>query len=275
MKNQPKVAASINSFWQWQDWQGLPYLTCTLLDNWRHGFFTQQFQTHSLAELTEILAKGAEMYRVQQVHGNLVLDPQAIKAHVQVQGKTDSYPAADGIVTNTPQAAVWVASADCTPVLIGDVVTGNVAAVHAGWRGTAKKIVPQAINQLIQRGSQLENLRFALGPAISGEVYQLTETVAAEVIKTIVAAAKEVGDSPQSILQQASPWQNKAIFTDPQPGRIKIDVRQVSAIQISQLGVKPEHIAIAPHCTYQEPDKFFSYRRSKEKKVQWSGIVSS
>jgi len=48
----------------------------------------------------------------------------------------------------------------------------------------------------------------------------------------------------------------------------------VNALQLEQLGVSSEQVAIAPHCTYQEPEHFFSYRRDKLKKVQWSGIVS-
>jgi polyphenol oxidase len=51
-------------------------------------------------------------------------------------------------------------------------------------------------------------------------------------------------------------------------------VRQVNALQLQQLGLSVEQISIAPHCTFQEPDHFFSYRREKLKKVQWSGIIS-
>ena len=96
-------------------------------------------------------------------------------------------PPADGLLTEQRNQAVWACSADCTPVLIADTVTGQVAAVHAGWRGTALKIVTQAIARLRDQGSQLQNLRVAMGPAIAGEVYQVSEHVAAEVGATIVA----------------------------------------------------------------------------------------
>ncbi|MHC5722113.1 MAG: polyphenol oxidase family protein, partial [Nostoc sp.] len=88
---------------------------------------------------------------------------------------------ADGLISEQPLQAVWVASADCTPVLIGDVKTEQVAALHAGWRGTAKKIVPLAIARLQSQGSKLDDLRIAMGPAIAGEVYQVSIDVAAEV----------------------------------------------------------------------------------------------
>jgi polyphenol oxidase len=51
-------------------------------------------------------------------------------------------------------------------------------------------------------------------------------------------------------------------------------VRKVNAMQLEQLGIEPDQVAIAPYCTYQNPDLFFSYRRQPQKKVQWSGIVS-
>jgi copper oxidase (laccase) domain-containing protein len=61
---------------------------------------------------------------------------------------------------------------------------------------------------------------------------------------------------------------------DPEVGKARLDVRQVIAAQLAQLGLSPEHVAIAPHCTYRDPVNFFSYRREKLKKAQWSGIVS-
>ncbi|HEY9655803.1 MAG TPA: laccase domain-containing protein [Crinalium sp.] len=51
-------------------------------------------------------------------------------------------------------------------------------------------------------------------------------------------------------------------------------MRRINALQLEQLGIHAEQVAIAPYCTYQTPDRFFSYRRSREKKAKWSGIVS-
>ncbi|MGB3671600.1 MAG: laccase domain-containing protein, partial [Phormidesmis sp.] len=56
--------------------------------------------------------------------------------------------------------------------------------------------------------------------------------------------------------------------------RVRLDVRRINQMQLEQMGLGADQIAIAPHCTYQDPDNFFSYRRTQEKKVQWSGIVS-
>ncbi|WP_041919397.1 peptidoglycan editing factor PgeF [Gloeocapsa sp. PCC 7428] len=253
--------------WHWQTWQGLPYLTCSLLEPWLHGFFTQHFWSRSPAELVKVLHPTAPAYRVKQVHGNVVLTPSQIKEAMNAEN--DLLPPADGVVTEQAWQSVWVASADCTPVLIADSHTGQVAAVHAGWRGTAAKIVPAAIARLQAQGSQLADLRIALGPAISGAVYQVSTQVAAQVGASICAASAE-----ELIVNALQRLPDAPILQDPEPERVRLDVRRVIALQLEHLGIHAEQVAIAPHCTYQQPDCFFSYRRDQQKKVQWSGIVS-
>jgi len=273
--------------WQWQTWQGLPYLTCSLLEPWSHGFFTQQFSPRSPAELVKVLDPAVPAYRIHQVHGSTVLMPSEVEQFQQKQQAAEAsesrnaaevvFPPADGLLTEQAGQAVWVCSADCVPVLIADVETGQTAAIHAGWRGTAGAIVPKAIARLRAQGSKLHNLRVALGPAIAGEVYQVSTTVAAEVGSTVVksAAPPESTSHPELILAALRELPDSPLLTDPQPGRVRLDVRRVNALQLEQAGIPTEHIAIAPYCTYQHAEHFFSYRRDRLKKVQWSGIVSN
>jgi YfiH family protein len=242
--------------WQWQTWQDLPYLRCSLLESWRHGFFTSHFYPHSPQILTEVLAPDAVSYQLQQVHGNQVVKP----SQKLTQG--------DGLISEQSLQAVWVASADCTPILIGDIVSRKVCAVHAGWRGTAQGIVKEAIALFLKEGCALENLRVALGPAISGTVYQVGLKVAADVCASILPATNDI----LSLAQTLDP---SPIQADSQPDRVRLNVSLVNYMQLQQLGLKSEQMAIAPFCTYQQPEYFFSYRRTKEKKVQWSGIVQS
>ena len=261
--------------WHWRDWEGLPYLSCSLLEPIANGFFTQHFWSRPLSEMTKALAPGTSVYRLKQVHGNTVLSPTEIehrlKMDQEVDGEGDTALAmGDGLVSDSSQQAVWVASADCTPVLIADKKTGQVAAVHAGWRGTAKKIVPEAIARLQEKGSQISDLRIAMGPAIAGEVYQVSLEVAAQVGASIVSEKEE-----NAIVDALLQLPNSPLLPDPEPGKIRLDVRRVNALQMEKLGISPEQIAIAPYCTYQTPEHFFSYRREKQKKVQWSGIVST
>lgn len=210
------------------------------------------------------------------MHGNRVLTPTEIgdpllpSAH---QPGEITLVDADGLITDNTDQAIWVCTADCTPVLIADAVTGQVAAVHAGWRGTATKIVLRAIARMQAQGSELSNLRIALGPAIAGEVYQVGVEVAAEVGSTIAQTAL-LQESHHAILDTLHRLPHPPIFPDPEPDRIRLDVRRVIALQLDHLGIHPNQIAIAPYCTYQQPEYFFSYRREQQKRVQWSGIVS-
>jgi len=255
--------------WHWQKWQGLPYLTCSLLQHWPHGFFTHHFFPRTPTELVDILYPSAEVYRVKQVHSNTVLT--AGKSIFEAKA---NYPEADGILTEKAQQAVWVSTADCVPVLIADQKTGQVAAVHAGWRGTAAKIVPVALAGFEVHGSQLSDLLVVLGPAITGEVYQVSEEVAAQVGVTIFP---ETGKKAtiKDILHFLKLLPNSPILSDREPGKVRLDIRLVNVLQLEQLGIGNQQVAIAPYCTYQQTDYFFSYRRKKQKKVQWSGIVSA
>ena len=254
--------------WHWQTWQGCSYLTCSLLSSWQHGFFTKEFYPHAPETLTSILQPETTVHRVRQVHGNLVLTPQEIIDKIGI----NSHAAADAVISDRDRQSVWVASADCTPVLIGDSVSGRACAIHAGWRGTAKAIVPEAVERFVRFGSKPENLRVAIGPAISGKLYQVDENVAVEVCRSIVPRGNE--KPPAEILAELQQLVKTPIFPDELPHKARLDVPLVNQIQLEQLGIPSEQIAIAPYCTFDRGDRFFSYRRTREKKVQWSGIVS-
>ena len=261
--------------WQWQTSGGLPYLTCSLLSRWSHGFFTRDFSPSGPIELTEVLAPGSAVYRLQQVHGNAVLKTSELSPVVAVPStSTPTYAEADGLVASGDLQALWVCSADCVPVLIADSGTGLVAAVHAGWRGTAAKILPEAIAQLLAVGSQLENLKIAMGPAIAGEVYQVSVEVAASLGATI-APESAVSATADGILEFLHQLPESPLLTDPEPSKVRLDVRLCNALQLQQLGIDRSQVALAPVCTYSDSARFFSYRRDRLKKVQWSGIVSA
>jgi polyphenol oxidase len=278
--------------WHWQTWQGASYLTCSLLKDWAHGFFTQQFWSRPPETLVNILHPAAQVYRVKQVHGNTVLNVAELDPVSRPTSETEAeelpidkpVAEADGLYTTAAEQAVWVCTADCTPVLIGDLATGRVAAIHAGWRGTAAAIVPRTISHLQAEGSQLQDLRIAMGPAITGEVYQVSTAVAAQVGATVLEGANldsqldhQLSSQPETadeILHQLHQLPDSPILEDPQPGRARLDVRKINLLQLQQLGIEPHQLSVAPYCTYQHPDLFFSYRRERQKKVQWSGIVS-
>ena len=243
--------------WQWQD----GVLTCDLLTDWSHGFFTRSHAPKLPTDLHDHLARSGKAYRAKQVHGNHLTHTGEIESASDI-----TLIEADGVWAtrdhNNVNHSVWVCTADCVPVLIGDRKSGSVAAVHAGWRGTASGIVTKMIATLCDRGSELKDLRVALGPAISGSVYQVSQDVAQQVTATL---NQPVGLHP-----------------DDHPERVKLDLRQVQLQQLQELGMLVENVAIAPYCTLQNEEMFFSYRRyflndsnphPRVSQVQWSGIA--
>lgn len=275
--------------WQWQRANGSNYLTCDLLAGWSHGFFSQASWPQTPAELTQALNPEAEVFRVKQVHGNRVMDTAEMEpvppqldldaaanaaavpsGNVAQSGAGKTFDEADGIFATGQGQAVWACSADCTPALLGDVKTGQVAAVHAGWRGTAAQIVPEAVKLFLAQGSELADLRVALGPAIEGSVYQVDIATAVKTGGMLV----ESGGDEQEILRALMALPLPPLLPDAEVGKVRLDVRRVNGLQLERLGLAAEQYSIAPHCTFQEPEHFFSYRRTGEKKVQWSGIVS-
>ncbi len=279
------------NLWTWKTWKDQPYLVCSLIPQ-PHGFFTSHFYPQTPESLISVIAPSAQVYRVKQVHSADVLTTSEVARErdrrrdrrrdhekeeaiatelptVAEGGTPTLLPLADGVVSERPQQSVWTCSADCTPALISDVVTGQVAAVHAGWRGTAQKILPVAVSRFIEKGSTLENLRVALGPAIDGRVYQVGKDVAAKVGLSVTGHLSQM-----ALIDYLMSIERPPLLADAHLERVRLDVRRVNQMQLEQMGLASEHIAIAPHCTYQEPEHFFSYRRTQEKKVQWSGIVS-
>jgi polyphenol oxidase len=151
----------------------------------------------------------------------------------------------DALVSNTPGILLGVKTADCVPVLFGDPKTGAFAAVHAGWRGTSESIVPKAIAQLqSEYRTRPEDLRCAIGPAANTCCYE----VGSEVIERF----KEL--FPKS----------DHLFKPTRPDHARIDLQTANRDQLISASVSPERIHIAPLCTMDRTDLFFSYRREKK-----------
>jgi YfiH family protein len=179
-----------------------------------------------------------------QIHG---ADIRVVHNQEEAQQKPgvlgdDKY--CDALVSNTPNILLAIKTADCVPVLIGDAKTGAFAAVHAGWRGTSASIVASAIQQLQNEyGTRAENLRAAIGPAANTCCY-------------------EVGSDVIDVFRERFPQSNH-LFTPTRDGHARIDLQTANRDQLVRAGVSPERISVAPLCTMDRNDLFFSYRREK------------
>ena len=248
--------------WTWIGCYGGYYLQSNLLEAFEHGFFTRQWQGRGPDVLAGYVSAGISVHRPQQVHSALVLPASEAAA--------EPWPQADGLVCDAGGQSLWVCGADCTPVLLADPESGQVAACHAGWRGVAGGIVQEAIRQLEQRGCRRRDLLIALGPAISGPQYQVEPAVPEAIAEQLL----QVDASLSLSGALAAMEECGALLADPEPLRQRLDLRLATRLLLERFGVPSEQISLCPLCTASEPLLFHSWRRDQVKAVQWSGIVS-
>jgi hypothetical protein len=157
---------------------------------------------------------------------------------------------ADALITSVPGLYVSVRTADCVPVLIADEVHRAVAAVHAGWRGSAAAIVQEAIKAMSERyGSRPADLAAAVGPAVCGECYEVGADVAAQFAR----------------------WFPERTGLN---GPAKIDLVEANRRQLVEAGLDPARIASGAPCTVTHPDEFFSWRRDQERDGRMVAAIS-
>ena len=256
--DRPDAGFNALNGWSWVGNYSGYYLQADQLHRFEHGFFTRQWQRRGPDVLAASLSAGVTVHRPQQVHSARVLAAS--------QAQAEPWPQADGLVSDQGGQSLWVCGADCTPVLIADPSTGQVAACHAGWRGVAGQILRAALDQLERQGCRREHLLVALGPAISAPAYQVDRAVV-----EAIAASLELGSGSDTASALIAA---EVLQSDPLADRWRLDIRRAAALQLQQLGVDNGQIAVCPLCTAGEPLLFHSWRRDQRKAVQWSGIVS-
>jgi YfiH family protein len=149
-------------------------------------------------------------------------------------------PEADAIVTNIPNLAVSVLTADCVPVLLADAEAGVVAAVHAGWKGAKAGVIESAIEAMETLGARGSRIAAAIGPAISEAAYE----VGPEFKAAFVAGCAE----------------NERYFSQARAGHIHFNLPGYVRDMLTTLGI--EYISETGVCTYRNESILFSYRRS-------------
>jgi len=151
-------------------------------------------------------------------------------------------PRADGVVTQQKGLLLGVMTADCVPVLLIEPQRGVIAALHAGWRGTLRGIVPRAIERLVEEcGIDPSSLFAALGPAIGPCCYEVGREVGENI----------VGRWGEACTTAWRPIGEKGF----------LDLRLVNAILLEQAGVPRVQIQHIGPCTACCVDRFASYRR--------------
>jgi hypothetical protein len=149
-------------------------------------------------------------------------------------------PRADGMVTTTPGLALGILTADCQPVLFADAEAGVIGAAHAGWRGTRDGVLEATLAAMERLGARRAHTVAVIGPSISQSAY--------EVGPEFVAAFLD--DDPDNARFFAHGNADRALFDLPAFG--------LARLRAAEIG----HSEWTRHCTYRDPDRFFSFRRA-------------
>lgn len=192
-----------------------------------------------------------EVVHSRQTHSDIVYTVTAKDRGAGLFGPT--LPACDALITNEPHIALTVFTADCTPILFWDSVTGAVGAAHAGWRGTASAIAAKTVAAMTREyGSRPEDIHAAIGPNIGMCHFETDD------------------DVPKAMLAAFGPAMQEFIRQD--GAKYHLDLKGINAWILRQAGV--QHIDISTECTYCQCDRFWSHRVTQGKRGSQGAIIA-
>lgn len=204
---------------------------------------------------------------VKQFHSNVLVVNSG--AGCEAAGKsTSKSPKADGLMTDVSGVLLGIQTADCIPVLVADKKRRVVAAFHAGWRGTVKRIVETGVGRMrLEYGARPEDLTAAIGPGIGACCYSVGDEVMSE-FESQFAYARELFhevDSadevrrkyPMMFLTQRAPGHS------PMGPFLHVDLAEANRRQLLDAGLKAGAIHVVGGCTSCDREMFFSHRASQ------------
>ena len=184
-----------------------------------------------------------ELVFCEQSHGRSVVPVDASDRGRGAREAGSAVPAADALITRTPDLGLVAMVADCVPVVLVDPVTATLACVHAGWRGTVARVVAHAVEAMVARGSRPTDLLAAIGPAVPPERYEV---------------GAEVRDAARAGLGVDA---DEVVVPDGQ-GRWRFDLWDANRRQLRRAGVPASGISIAALPTGDD-GPFFSDRATR------------
>lgn len=252
-------AVPVDFHWTTESWGSA--LRCRPLDDIATHLFTTRQLDLTQSEDVHRLGLSVGVARVVMIH-------QVHQAHVvtvrEGEPTPEGRPQGDVLISNHPDVAIAVRAADCVPILIADRSTGAVAAVHAGWRGTAAKAAMAAVVALRgEFGADPHTMVAAIGPSIGRCCYE----VGSELVDAFAAAGHE-----RYLIDR---W-----FVAPPPGRgwrerapLHLDVAGANRDQLVLAGIPEGNIHVSGLCTAMNLDVLTSFRIEKEQAGRIAGVV--
>lgn len=246
----------------------LEILTSDALAPLKHGFFTRRggassgvFRGLNCGTGSSDQSEAVAINRARVAEA-LALKPPALMAVYQahtadvltVDGPVNGAPRADAMVTNRPGLALTILTADCQPVLFADAQAGVIGAAHAGWRGALDGVLEATVDAMAALGAERGRIAAVIGPTISQRAY-------------------EVGPEFFDAFEAEDPA-NARFFAGGEGDRMLFDLPAFGLHRLRQAGVGQAEWT--RHCTYSDPDRFFSYRRSTHaKEADYGRLISA
>ena len=186
----------------------------------------------------------------KQVHSDVVVKVgRSDRGRHMTEGAS---PECDALITNEPGVALVVFTADCTPILLHDPVTGAVGAVHAGWRGTAMGIAAKTVAAMVREfGCDPQNIRAAIGPNIGFCCFETDR------------------DVPDAMLEALG--EDVRPFIRPKDEKYYVNLKEINALWLRKAGV--EAVEISTACTVCQSHRFWSHRVTRGRRGAQGAVI--
>lgn len=232
----------------------LEIITSDLLSPVRHGFFTRLGGASSgVFEGLNCGAGSSDQSEVVAINRGRVADAMGVAPDhlrgvfqhhsadvITVDGPGADKPKADALVTATPGIAISILTADCQPVLFADRTAGVIGAAHAGWRGALDGVLENTLSAMEDLGANRANVTAVIGPSISQRAYEVGPELMDDFLAEDPDAAR--------------------FFAQGSGDRLQFDLTGFGLHRLRAAGVGTAEWT--RHCTYSDPRRFYSYRRS-------------
>ena len=178
----------------------------------------------------------------------------------------------DALITNERGVAITLSFADCTPITLYDPVREVIGVVHGGWRGTARGIVPAAVETMVERfDCQPQSIHAGIAPTIGTCCYEISENV-----QQLFLGQEEFEDIPtreqyRDIVRESAVFSTRQLLDRKS---LRLDLQATNCNQLLMAGLRPEHIEVMEICTSCNTDKFFSHRGEQGKTGRFPVIMA-
>ena len=209
------------------------------------GVSMQPYSSLNLGAFTNDLKEAVQQNK-ELLYSDLGINGDQIASSFQCHGnevlnvvEPGYYEGFDALITNKKNIFLQILVADCTPMLLFDPIHEVVAAIHAGWRGTANAIVQKTLDKMIFHFHTNPSDCFAyVGTCISQPFFEVDEDVALY-------------------------FDEEFYVFDKEKNKYFIDLKDCNVRALSDAGLMKNHIAVSPFCTVKDNHLFFSHRHEK------------